>query len=335
VRAQPPRSPPLSPLSLCRGQQQQQQQQQQQHAQLLQAPLLTPRTAALAAERGSSDDGFSFNAGYAVAWVSLISFAAFLGPGTLNSPSDSALLADLLASPQGSPSVTPVFNAVWALFAIAPLNLAALLLPSRAAIASSSKEKRGLPLGLPLALSAFIGYFALGPYMILRPTVPDDCAVVVTEEELGFVGRAFEGKVLAGAILLAGLSVPFTSGLAGALLAGGEGGGEEVARGFWELVKGSKFASVACVDLAALSLTPVVSSSSSPAAAAAVLRAAAASAARAAPAPRSPLVLAAVLAAVLAPLVLSLPARRRRGAAVLHRACEPAEGSPQCACERI
>jgi hypothetical protein len=66
---------------------------------------------------------------------------------------------------------------VWNFFAVAPLTLAALLLPG----SRSSK----LPAAPFVLGSAALGYFALGPYMITR----NPSRGAVSKSELGFVTR--------------------------------------------------------------------------------------------------------------------------------------------------
>ncbi|GMH47032.1 hypothetical protein TrRE_jg154 [Triparma retinervis] len=154
-------------------------------------------------------------------WVGLISFSFFLAPGELNSPADTALINDLLSNPL-SPSCNHLWFMVWNFFAVAPLTLAALLLPG----SRSSK----LPAAPFVLGSAALGYFALGPYMITR----NPSRGAVSKSELGFVTRnVFESKIFAALTTLLALSVPVTSGVIPDIVSGN---GADLVSGFVDLL---------------------------------------------------------------------------------------------------
>ena len=176
---------------------------------------------------------------YAGLWIGLISFAFFLSPGELNSPADTALINELLSNPT-SPSCNHIWFMIWNFFAVAPLSLAALLLPG-------SKFSK-LP-ATPFVLgSAALGYFALGPYMITR----NPSEGPVSKSDLGFVTKnVFESKVFAVLVTFLAASIPLTSGVIPDIM---NGNGAELVSGFIDLFMSSKFVSVATADIALLTI---------------------------------------------------------------------------------
>ena len=111
-----------------------------------------------AASSDSEPPNPSISLPYAGLWVALIVFAFAFAPGELNSPADSALIAELVANPL-TPDTNDLWFTVWNCFTIVPLALAALLLPG---------SRGPLPSTPFIWGSAFLGYFALGPLMATR-----------------------------------------------------------------------------------------------------------------------------------------------------------------------
>ena len=95
----------------------------------------------------------------AAGWVALGSTAAFVAPqGT--SAFDMDLIKGLVSAPF-SGATNPIFEALFNSLGVVPAVYAALLLPG-------AKDQPRLPAVPPIAASFALGFFALGPYLILR-----------------------------------------------------------------------------------------------------------------------------------------------------------------------
>jgi len=128
----------------------------------------------------------------AAAWVSLGSFATFGAPsGT--SAFDLELVKTIVGAPF-SGAANPLFEALFNSLGIVPATYACLLMPGA--------KNQKIPAALCVGASFALGFFALGPYLVLREprTAP------TARSELGFVTRnIWESKI--NAIFLAGFAV--------------------------------------------------------------------------------------------------------------------------------
>jgi hypothetical protein len=95
----------------------------------------------------------------AAGWLALGSTAVFVAPqGTADF--DTALITDLISAPF-SGATNPIFEALFNSLGVIPTVYAALLLPG-------AKDQPRLPALPPIVASFALGFFALGPYLILR-----------------------------------------------------------------------------------------------------------------------------------------------------------------------
>jgi len=125
--------------------------------------------------------------GLAAAWVALGSTAAFIAP-TGTSAFDMDLITGLISAPF-SGTTNPIFEALFNSLGVVPAVYAALLLPG-------GKGQPRLAPTLPIAASFALGFFALGPYLILRE--PRDFVGSVARKDLGWATRTiFESKIFA------------------------------------------------------------------------------------------------------------------------------------------
>ena len=172
----------------------------------------------------------------AAAYASFLGFAFLVAPGEWGSSSDNALLELLISQPTPRPeSVNEYFYAVWNCFAVVPALIATLEAPV-------GRGQR-LPAAPFLWGSGAFGYFALGPYFATRTTRTEAPDV----EDLGFASKnIFESKIFAGLLTVVALSIPFTSDVFTA-------DPSTTLAGFTDLLSGSKFISVACLDIAIMS----------------------------------------------------------------------------------
>ena len=136
----------------------------------------------------------------AAGWVALGSTAAFVAPqGT--SAFDMDLIKGLVSAPF-SGATNPIFEALFNSLGVVPAVYAALLLPG-------AKDQPRLPAVPPIAASFALGFFALGPYLILREPREGP----VSRASLGWATRVvFESKPFAAfnaafAVFLAGYGV--------------------------------------------------------------------------------------------------------------------------------
>ena len=125
------------------------------------------------------------------AWVSLGSFATFGAPaGT--SAFDLELVKTIVGAPF-SGAANPLFEALFNALGVVPATYACLLMPG-------AKDQK-IPAALCVGASFALGFFALGPYLVLREprTAP------TKRSELGFVTRnVWESKI--NAVFLAGFA---------------------------------------------------------------------------------------------------------------------------------
>lgn len=140
----------------------------------------------------------------AAGWVALGSAAAFVAPkGT--EAFDMELITTLVSAPF-SGAVNPLFEALFNSLGVVPTVYAALLLPG-------AKDQPRLPAAPPIVASFALGFFALGPYLILR----EPREAPVAKSSLGWAARTvFESKPFAlfnaaFAVFLAGYAATHVS----------------------------------------------------------------------------------------------------------------------------
>ena len=152
------------------------------------------RSSARCSAAGDSGDSGAFvpwtapdRLGLAAGWVALGSAAAFVAPaGT--SAFDADLIAGLISAPF-SGATNPIFEALFNSLGVVPAVYAALLLPG-------GKDQPRLKPNVPVAASFALGFFALGPYLILRE--PRDVVGSVRRSDLGWATRTIlESKLFA------------------------------------------------------------------------------------------------------------------------------------------
>jgi len=173
-------------------------------------------------------------------WVSLVTWAFFLAPGTLGADSDNELINLLITQPVPRPiQVNEIWFAIWNSFTIVPAVIAALTAPT-------GRNQR-LPAAPFLWGSAFLGYFALGPYFVTRTESSD---MALRREDLGWASRnIFENRLFGIALLVIALSIPVSSDL---LVPGFDWETKVVE--FGTLITQSRFVAVATVDIIIMSI---------------------------------------------------------------------------------
>ena len=180
---------------------------------------------------------------YFALWIALLIFAFGFAPGELASQADNDLINKLISDPVSGGDVNRLWFAVWNFFAVVPATLACLLMPS-------VKKNQWLPPGPFVLGSAFVGYFALGPYMFLKESTnvqPDKS----DKPRLGFITKnILENRLFGIGLSALACSVPFVSGLADALSTDAA----SVLSGYAELFSSSKFVSVATADIFILTI---------------------------------------------------------------------------------
>lgn len=192
-------------------------------------------------ENDSQSSTFSVDPAYAILWVALVAYAfSPIAPGSLGSPQDNALLETILADPV-TPNINPIFFCIFNLFAPMPLVLAALLLPQQ-------PPQAKLPAGPFLLATSAIGYFALGPYLALRPA-PQLRAASPSNSVVNL--NLTESSVACALLaLLCGLVyAPLPAALADAAQQ----------QEFVALLQSSRFCAIACIDLFLLYIVTTVS----------------------------------------------------------------------------
>jgi len=172
----------------------------------------------------------------AAAWLGFNAYALTGSPGSFDFSADSADNQMILRSIEDPSALNPIFFTIFNALAVLPAVNAALLLPG-------SRQQSPLP-APPFVFGAFfLGFGAVGPYLIAREPRPDPIA----RSDLGFFSRYVTESRLFGAGLLAAslflASVLFTMGDAAAARAD-----------FAELFATSKLVHVSSVDCALLSL---------------------------------------------------------------------------------
>jgi hypothetical protein len=203
----------------------------------------TTRQQAPAPEPEIGIPSYALNVPAAVAWVALVAWTFTVAPGELQSPSDTAMLAGILADPV-HPGMNALFYTLFNCFAVIPVLLASVILPQGQSI--------GLPAGPFLFLSSFIGYFGFGPYLALRAP-PRNMILDAKSEVSWFTRNVLENKICSVLTVAICLYLPVGAGLISAY----QEDPTELWSGFVNLVSGSRFASVSTVDLTLLWLCTV------------------------------------------------------------------------------
>ncbi|KAG8469287.1 hypothetical protein KFE25_007805 [Diacronema lutheri] len=173
----------------------------------------------------------------ALAWVALVGFGFGLAPGRVGDPSDTELVVALASNPTSpmDAGVSPLFALLFNLFVPVPAMLAALLLPT-----SRGQRAPALPF---VAASAFVGFFALGPYLVLRsPPAPLTAA---DEPPFAF----FETRAFGVAVFALTLSIPLSAQIF--QIADWPAAVDEFAR----LLQSSRLVSVSSADMTLLVVT--------------------------------------------------------------------------------
>lgn len=181
---------------------------------------------------------FAINIPAATAWVALVAWTFTLAPGELNSASDTAILANIIADPV-HPDVNALYYTLFNFFAVIPVILASVMLPQ-------GRSGIGLPAGPFLLLSTFIGYFGFGPYLAFRAPPLDEIEDPAAVS--WFTGKVLENKIFSALTVAFCLYLPFGSGLIPAV----QENPAELWAGFVHLVSSSRFASVSLADLSIL-----------------------------------------------------------------------------------
>jgi len=179
----------------------------------------------------------------AAVWVSLVSWAFLFAPGALNSDADIALITKLISQPVPRPEdVNQIWFALWNFFAVVPAALAALSAPT-----GKGQRLNAVPF---LWGSAFFGYFALGPYFATRTerTGP------LGKSDLGWSSRnIFENRAFG-----VGLSALTISALYSSDIFVPDFDFTATLADFINLLSGSRFVSVASVDICLMSVLAAV-----------------------------------------------------------------------------
>jgi hypothetical protein len=176
----------------------------------------------------------------AAAWIALVAIAfSSAAPGELGSADDAAMLNQILADPV-SPGINELFYTLFNVFLPLPVILAALILPQG--------SKQGIPAGPFLAGSAFLGYFAIGPYLSLRETPRE--SIAFTADVSWFTTNITENKVTSWLLLVILLYLP----VAADLPAQWATDSTAVWQGFVDILSSSRFAAISCMDLTLLHL---------------------------------------------------------------------------------
>lgn len=173
----------------------------------------------------------------AVAWIALVFFAfGPWAPGNLMDSFD--LLPLILADPVHPEGVNLLFYALFNVFLPLPFLLAALVLPQSS---PTFDRCHAIP---ALALSAALGYFALGPYLSLRSTGhPPSFS--------WFTRSVTERKTVNVLILVTLLYLPWAVDLSTAWSADAAA----VWQDFIHLLSTNRFAATSCLDLTLLQVT--------------------------------------------------------------------------------
>lgn len=191
-------------------------------------------SASVLNDDGDGDGALTINPIYAGMWAALLGFAIFLAPGEFNGQVDTDMINQIIANPT-NPGLNEIFMVIFNFFVVAPITLACLLMPGA--------KGQKFPATPFVAGSAFVGFFALGPYLTTRQQKTD-----VTKEDLGwFTSTVLENKLANYAALAIAVSIPFTTGVLSADPA-------STIDGFVELVTSSKFAAVSTADLTLLTI---------------------------------------------------------------------------------
>ncbi|GKY94442.1 hypothetical protein MPSEU_000410000 [Mayamaea pseudoterrestris] len=205
--------------------------------------LATSKSLAATLKPNQDDESPSvaINPLFATVWLGLVAWSFTVAPGSIGSPQDNAMIQAIIANPV-SPGINELYYTFFNCFATIPVILASIALPQG--------QRKGLPAAPFLILSAFLGYFAAGPYLALRakPRTSLDGEIVG-----GFTRNVLENKAFSWFILAFTLYLPVTAQVFPAF----QQDPSALWNGFVELVSTSRFAAVSMVDITILYLSAV------------------------------------------------------------------------------
>jgi hypothetical protein len=185
---------------------------------------------------------WNFNAIPALAWLGIVAFAVSRPD---SADLDANLIQTILDNPT-NPGINELFVCLFNVFLPLPAIVAALLVPQ----GSPGGTTTTLPAGPFVAASFGLGYFALGPFLVVRPPPR---SVVMDESSISWVTRhVLENKVFGWSLLAILLYLPWAAQLPQAWSVDS---GVTVWSDFVELFSSSRLVAVSCVDLTLLHVT--------------------------------------------------------------------------------
>jgi hypothetical protein len=184
---------------------------------------------------------WNFNAIPALAWLGIVAFAVSRPD---SADLDATLIQSILDNPT-NPGINELFLFLFNVFLPLPAILAALLVPQ-------GSPGTTPPAGPFIAASFGLGYFALGPYLVVRPP-PRRVIDNAEESSISWVTRqVLENKVCGWSLLAVLLYLPWAAQLPQAWSVDS---GVSVWSDFVDLFASSRLVAVSCVDLTLLHLT--------------------------------------------------------------------------------
>jgi len=184
---------------------------------------------------------FGFNPLFGTLWIGLVAYAAFFTPGSFDDPETTAILTKFMDDPFNS-GLNELFLVIFNFFVVIPIVLANVILPG-----TVFREEKSLSPTPFLLASLGAGYFALGPYLMLRD---NDDSMITTKSDLGwFTSNVLENKIVNYIVLAIALSVPVTSGVFQPSFDFGQ-----AYQDYQSMLATSKFVSVSTADLSMLTI---------------------------------------------------------------------------------
>lgn len=174
----------------------------------------------------------------ALAWAGFVAYAFLLAPGKdpASTALDAQLLKDIIGNPF-SPTLPPIFLAIFNALGLMPLVYSSLLLPG---------SRNQSPPAWPFCVGSFaFGFFAMGPYLALRSFQPSPGATPSNR----MVARFVENKLPAALAFISSLYLVY-------LVVGGGGGGGGVGglEAYLTLFRTQTLPHVSSLDLLILSV---------------------------------------------------------------------------------
>jgi hypothetical protein len=187
---------------------------------------------------------WNFNAIPALAWLGIVAFAVSRPD---SADLDANLIRQILDNPTNPGIINELFVFLFNVFLPLPAIVAALLVPQGSPGGTTTTT---LPAGPFVAASFGLGYFALGPFLVVRPPPR---SVVMDESSISWVTRhVLENKVFGWSLLAILLYLPWAAQLPQAWSVDS---GVTVWSDFVELFSSSRLVAVSCVDLTLLHVT--------------------------------------------------------------------------------